>query len=95
MYYDSLSSTSSDVTLLAGDNRPPRPPTPPLGRVHPPSNIRIPSFRHIYLVQQAGREKINKAAVKAMSMIEARRVSKMMGVEKVTNFDELKDFMNS
>ncbi len=39
--------------------------------------------------------KVNRAAVKAMSAIEVKRLKKILGVESIRSFDELKAFLTS
>jgi Family of unknown function (DUF6125) len=39
--------------------------------------------------------KVNKEAVKSMSIIELKRLKKILGVESISNFDELKAFLTS
>lgn len=49
-----------------------------------------------HCLQECGIEKTNKinlAAMRAMAMIEIQRVKKALGIEKVENFDELKELL--
>ena len=40
-----------------------------------------------------GTNKVNKAAVRSMGMIEMKRIKKLLGVDKIENMDELKDLI--
>lgn len=49
-----------------------------------------------HCMKECGIEKtniVNKAAVRSMGMIEAKRIRKLLGIEKIENFEELKDFI--
>jgi hypothetical protein len=50
-----------------------------------------------HCVQQIGMEKtnvINKAAVRSMGAIEAKRIKKALGIERIETFDQFKEFFD-